>query len=55
MPKFKVKWDGSIFATSIIIADNKEEAIRKVEDGRVDINNIDTIDDVVVEECNEIS
>ena len=54
MPKFKVKWDGSIFATSIIIAENKEEAIRRAEDGEVDMDSVGNIDDVVVEECNEI-
>jgi len=54
MPRFKVTWSGTIFATSFINADNKEKAIQKTEDGEVDMDSVDNIDDVVVEECNEI-
>jgi len=54
MPRFKVLWSGTVFATSFINADNKEKAIKKAEDGEFDLDNIDDIDDIEVEECNEI-
>jgi hypothetical protein len=54
MAKFKVLWSGTIFATSFINADNKEKAMQKAEDGELDFDNINDLDDIEIEECNEI-
>lgn len=54
MPRFKVQWSGNIFATSIINAIDKEDAMTKVEKGQVELDTMDGIEDIEVEECDEI-
>lgn len=54
MPKFKVTWSGIVFVTSFINADNKEKAMEKAKDGELDLDNINNIDNIEIEECNEI-
>jgi hypothetical protein len=54
MPRFKVTWSGTIFVTSFINADNKEKAMQKAEDGNLELDNIDEINDIEIEECNEV-
>lgn len=54
MPKFKVLWSGTIFATSYIEAKNKEEAITRTEGGELDFDHINDLDDVEIEECSQL-
>jgi len=54
MARFKVQWDGCIFATSIVTAETKEEAIQKVEQGEAFMDHIDEINDICVADCEEL-